>query len=71
MSNIKIDNIAGSELINDSESYLNELGNDEIDLIGGRYITTFVNNLYPTRFRLTVILPVKPNPCVFTFKVFR
>lgn len=39
MASIKINNLhtAGTELLTDSESYLNELTNDEIDMINGGF----------------------------------
>ena len=37
MASIKIDNLqpTGSDLFNDSESYLNELNNQELELVNG------------------------------------
>ena len=44
MASIKIDNLqpAGSDLFNDSESYLNELNNQELDFVNGGSIIIII-----------------------------
>ena len=49
MASIKINNLqpAGSDLFNDSESYLSELKNQELDIVSGGSITLTLTSITP------------------------
>lgn len=67
---IKISNLnpTGSELFSDSENYLTELTDEELNLTGGIIIGTSTTNPFPTRpypVRPTVpTFPTRPFPSI-------
>ncbi len=61
MSNIKISQMppAGSDLFSDSESFMSELTNDELDLISGGAFTSTIHNV---NFTSTTHYPIRMEP---------
>ena len=55
MASIKINNLqpAGTDLFNDSQNYLNELNNQELELVHGGCISRTIN-LLPLEMIITI-----------------